>query len=228
MCLTHRYYDPGTGKFLTRDPIGYAGGENLYGFCGGNPVNRHDPSGLYEDNTERGGFGKPEAGVPVIGPKGANVRRNTKEAEAVLVLAFHTFFVDKSGKIRVVGINTALEERLFLYNWYVNQVRTGRRWDYKDYPDREKSDIPPATDRGKNLHGNYLYDDYGNFNAGAVAAALGLTKFEAQKGADAAHVVDHPLHPFADAEDHGDEYIGKGFDWYIETYRNKKTHGSKK
>ena len=25
LCLTHRYYDPGTGKFLTRDPIGYGG-----------------------------------------------------------------------------------------------------------------------------------------------------------------------------------------------------------
>ena len=46
LCLTHRYYDPGTGKFITRDPIGYEGGMNLYGFCGGNPVNEIDPSGF--------------------------------------------------------------------------------------------------------------------------------------------------------------------------------------
>ena len=46
LCLTHRYYDPGTGKFLNRDPIGYQGGANLYGFCEGNPVNKSDPSGL--------------------------------------------------------------------------------------------------------------------------------------------------------------------------------------
>ena len=46
MCLTHRYYDPGAGKFINRDPIGYEGGANLYGFCGGNPVNESDPSGL--------------------------------------------------------------------------------------------------------------------------------------------------------------------------------------
>jgi RHS repeat-associated protein len=45
LCLTHRYYDPGTGKFINRDPIGYAGGENLYGFTDGNPVNRQDPNG---------------------------------------------------------------------------------------------------------------------------------------------------------------------------------------
>jgi len=46
LCLTHRYYDPGTGKFINRDPIGYDGGMNLYGFCEGNPVNDCDPSGL--------------------------------------------------------------------------------------------------------------------------------------------------------------------------------------
>ena len=45
LCLTHRYYDPGTGKFINRDPIGYDGGMNLYGFCAGNPVNESDPSG---------------------------------------------------------------------------------------------------------------------------------------------------------------------------------------
>jgi len=54
LCLTHRYYDPGTGKFLNRDPIGYAGGENLYGFADGNPVNESDPSGFAggEDDAE--------------------------------------------------------------------------------------------------------------------------------------------------------------------------------
>jgi RHS repeat-associated protein len=45
LCLTHRYYDPGTGRFVTRDPMGYGGGVNLYGFAGDNPVNESDPSG---------------------------------------------------------------------------------------------------------------------------------------------------------------------------------------
>ena len=46
LCLTHRYYDPGTGKFINRDPIGYGGGMNLYGYADGNPVNESDPSGF--------------------------------------------------------------------------------------------------------------------------------------------------------------------------------------
>jgi RHS repeat-associated protein len=42
----YRVYDPKTGKWLTRDPIGEAGGLNLYGYVGGNPVRWIDPLGL--------------------------------------------------------------------------------------------------------------------------------------------------------------------------------------
>jgi RHS repeat-associated protein len=44
----NRYYDPATGRFTQEDPIGLAGGLNLYGFAGGDPVNFSDPFGLYE------------------------------------------------------------------------------------------------------------------------------------------------------------------------------------
>ncbi len=44
--MGHRSYDPGTGRFLTRDPLGYGGGMNLYGYADGNPVNESDPDGF--------------------------------------------------------------------------------------------------------------------------------------------------------------------------------------
>jgi hypothetical protein len=40
-----RFYDPTTGQFITRDPANAATRE-AYGYTGGNPLNRRDPSGL--------------------------------------------------------------------------------------------------------------------------------------------------------------------------------------
>ena len=41
-----RWYDPRTGRFLSEDPIGFAGGDvNLYRYAGNSPTNATDPSG---------------------------------------------------------------------------------------------------------------------------------------------------------------------------------------
>ena len=41
-----RTYDPAHARWLNRDPIGEAGGVNLYGYVGGNPASLIDPLGL--------------------------------------------------------------------------------------------------------------------------------------------------------------------------------------
>ncbi|MDX2065147.1 MAG: RHS repeat-associated core domain-containing protein [Fimbriimonadaceae bacterium] len=43
--LGHRYYDPSTGRFLTRDPI--KDGRNWYTYCENNPLTAVDPLGLW-------------------------------------------------------------------------------------------------------------------------------------------------------------------------------------
>jgi RHS repeat-associated protein len=44
--LQQRYYDPLVGRFISPDPIGFAGGLNLYGYAGDDPVGLADPFGL--------------------------------------------------------------------------------------------------------------------------------------------------------------------------------------
>jgi len=44
--LKARYYDCTIGRFISRDPIGYQGGLNLYEYASSNPVHRVDPDGL--------------------------------------------------------------------------------------------------------------------------------------------------------------------------------------
>lgn len=44
-----RYYAFDIGRFLQTDPVGYVNGLNLYTYCGNNPINFYDPSGLCKE-----------------------------------------------------------------------------------------------------------------------------------------------------------------------------------
>jgi len=49
----HRLYHPGLGRFIQTDPIGLKGDPmNLYRYCGGNPINHSDPTGLNPERKE--------------------------------------------------------------------------------------------------------------------------------------------------------------------------------
>jgi len=53
LLLMHRYLDPATGRFLTRDPIGLDGGINLYSYVGNAVVNKIDPWGASPDDIRK-------------------------------------------------------------------------------------------------------------------------------------------------------------------------------
>jgi RHS repeat-associated protein len=52
----YRFYDPGAGRWLNRDPIGERGGVNLYGMVGNDAVGRVDVLGLCEGLGQKDDF----------------------------------------------------------------------------------------------------------------------------------------------------------------------------
>ncbi len=56
----NRWYDPHSGRWLSEDPIGFAGGDsNLYRYVGNSPTNYTDPSGLLHATPPPGYFDDP-------------------------------------------------------------------------------------------------------------------------------------------------------------------------
>ncbi len=53
----HRFFSPALGRFINRDPIGEAGGLNLYGFASNDPISGGDYLGLNGLNN-----------IPIVGP----------------------------------------------------------------------------------------------------------------------------------------------------------------
>jgi RHS repeat-associated protein len=84
--LGHRYYDSSIGRFLTRDPI--KDGRNWYAYCGNDPVNRADPSGLVPrplNDEERAYVDQAIAEIEAVEPDYGKLLRILFNAGGILV-----------------------------------------------------------------------------------------------------------------------------------------------
>jgi hypothetical protein len=84
-----RYYNPTTGRFLSEDPIGFAGGMNLYEYAANNPMRFKDPFGRCPDSGPLSGRCENDLALFVLGGLWA-------DAEIYLFLFFapQLFFLD--------------------------------------------------------------------------------------------------------------------------------------
>ncbi len=154
-----RYYDAAAGRFITRDPIGYNGGVNVYNYTANNPVNRNDSNGrsfYYDDpNGNRHFWLPPNQGTVPTHPPDINLGDNINQAQCM-----KDYFYDHS--------NGDYEAPIL--HWFYNHVRNKGPWDYKQ--------------RGRQYQdfGNFNYGATGGasgIDLGALCRAAGYAQCKA-------------------------------------------------
>ena len=133
-----RYYDPKIGRFISEDPIGFAGGLNFYSYVGNNPVNAVDPFGLVNtgfniqfhpvQDVEQASPGKPTGGGR------ANLKWHVSWICQCEGDGFHATFTIK------------VEGEIYYYS--------GKRWPYKGRAPLDPFVTDPASAREheENVH----------------------------------------------------------------------------
>jgi RHS repeat-associated protein len=62
-----RFYEPRTGRYITSDPIGIAGGASTYAYAGNNPISNSDPSGLFFTSVDAACVSDPGLCFEILG-----------------------------------------------------------------------------------------------------------------------------------------------------------------
>jgi RHS repeat-associated protein len=97
-----RYYHPGFSRFVAQDPIGLAGGHNLYAYVGGNPINWIDPLGT---TFMPGGPGSSPSAAGAGAPPAGNCTPNGADSSS-MQLAASTNNPDYAAKVLGYDRNT--------------------------------------------------------------------------------------------------------------------------
>jgi RHS repeat-associated protein len=130
----YRFYSAALGRWINRDPLGEAGGINLYGFVGNNPTNYIDPYGE---------MGAAAAAIPLAGKIGAG---------GVGLGAFGTAAVWTGGALAAGAIGYGVTSWAIHDTWLGNGGIGNAVYDYLHKGGKEKGENW-ATDLAKAIAG---------------------------------------------------------------------------
>jgi RHS repeat-associated protein len=166
-----RWYEPKSGRFLSEDPIGLAGGINPYTFVNNDPINRRDPTGtcdedeelwvIFYDNDKNGQFSPGDTVVGyycknVGGGSGGNAGPGQQDQQLppdrCPLPPVGPPGADVNANISVAEAHNDPER--YGLDWFESMVDYGKPWDYKT--------------------SGIQYEAFGNFNYGATGRAAGI------------------------------------------------------
>jgi RHS repeat-associated protein len=166
----YRAYDPATGRWLSRDPIGENGGINLYGYVVNNPVNYVDPLGLINWST---------IGSAFEGKIGVGLGLQAKvQVSKLKVSSGARYTLGSWGNLGgQVGNYITAEADLIKISAGEHQLGLGAAYNLKTQMDSDPDSCPTFTEKSGGVAG-YKYGGVGSksndwFKVGA-SAKLGV------------------------------------------------------
>ncbi|MFC5771194.1 RHS repeat-associated core domain-containing protein, partial [Thauera sinica] len=187
-----RYYDPGRGRFISEDPLGFAAGDvNFYAYVGNNPVNANDPSGMIDITYSAGSLkpiitniNSPGRNYFVAGSDGATYPMGTGVYQRTVVQGRpfdNVIGAIQTAKIVDWGVSHIQNNRLSGASGDASlsevnrQSGEGRVWDTKQF-------LSPTSVYA--INGKVELRDYvGNAIWGAGLRSLGISELVARIGA---------------------------------------------
>ena len=143
----YRFYDPNTGRWPSRDPIGEEGGLNLYGFVGNDGVNRWDLLGMkYSCAAD-----KPP--VPTFADEGKTCSGEPAKLDR-LVLNVNIPNAN-TGKVNRVNVTAWVD-------WKISGLYQGPKWNYSTC---WRTSVQPVADPHDAGHLTWCDNKNCNFNA---------------------------------------------------------------